>query len=265
MIGKDATQLFLLAHQDDELFVMTRLLEALRKKDDVAVIFMTDGGSKSAVRNRESRSVLERIGLAPHRIRFVGSENGLPDGTLHTHLDRAFAALSRELDALPWPAAVFTHAWEGGHQDHDCVHALALLTSIARHWDCPVYQVPFYRSFAPLRFGFAPGVPLEKNGPVEWVARPWADVLRTLSQIIHYPSQWRTFVWHGPGMLLRHIMYSADALQRPSLARLKERPHDGELYYERKFNTKWEELSAKVSALATKLAPESAHPAPARQ
>ncbi len=243
-------QLFLLAHQDDEFFLMARLIQAVRQGEDIAVIYLTDGGKFSAVRDQESRAVLKRIGVKPERIRFLGSEIGLTDTSLYRHLNRAFSALNRELDALPTPTRVFTHAWEGGHQDHDCVYALTVLTAQVRGWTMPLYQMPCYREVLWLRKFFAPSSPLPENGPVEYADRPWRDVLRTFFLAYHYRTQRRSMTRYGSAILLRRFFHSKDPLQRISMSRLGQRPHKGLLYYQRKVGLPWETVQATIAALA---------------
>lgn len=235
---------------------MARLLEAIRKGEDVALVYMTDGGDYSARRDNETRTVLARAGVRPDRLFFVGSQLKLPDGKLYQHADRAFAALDRVLDTLPRPSKSITHAWEGGHQDHDCVHAIAVLALQSRGLGGTTYQMPFYREIRRLRKYFAPCAPLAENGPVERAYRPWNDVIWTLSSMFSYGTQWRTFRWHGPAMLLRRMLTPWDSLQPVSIARLSERPHAGQLHYERRFNTRWEDVSQAVSSLASRVVPQ---------
>ncbi|MGE3141680.1 MAG: glycosyltransferase [Hyphomonadaceae bacterium] len=242
-------QLYLLAHQDDEFFVLSHMRTALRKGEDLAVIYLTDGGARSTERDGESRRVLTRLGVRAERIVFLGSRAGLPDGELFRHLGRAFGALSVALDDLPAPDEIITHAWEGGHHDHDCVHALAALTAIARGWRAPIRQAPFYRE--PRRVGnfFAPMSPLAENGAPIRRRRRWADVAASLATIPAYRTQWRTFRWHGPAMLARRLVSANDHLQSVRIERLAERPHAGQLYYERVFNVAYEDVSRAVARL----------------
>lgn len=226
--------LFLLAHQDDDVFLTCRILAALRANDEVACIYLTDGGPLSELRNRESHAVLTGLGVAPNRIYCLGTAAKIPDGTLYEHLEAAHRALHQALDQLPAPSTVMTHAWEGGHQDHDCVHALTVVAAAVRGWSKGAYQVPFYRAISGSKFGFIQRAPLAENGPVTWIKRSWHDELITIGSTFRYKSQWKTFVQHTPAMILRRLQTNADPLQPLSLRRIGERPHLGQLYYERK-------------------------------
>lgn len=113
--------LLLVAHSDDEVLgcsVAMRCLPQLR------LAHATDGSAgdqtMATERLRESMTALRELGLRPSM-----APCGLPDGSLVEHT----AALAAALAAwLPDTALLITHAFEGGHPDHD---ACALAAQIA--------------------------------------------------------------------------------------------------------------------------------------
>lgn len=240
-------QLFLLAHQDDEYAMTSFLRAALRAGEDVRVIYLTDGGALSARRDKEALAALADLGVVNDRVIFLGSQEAIPDGRLYQNLDRAFAALMRALDGAPAPQAVFTHAWEGGHQDHDCVHALAVACAAARGWAVPIYQAPYYRELRGVRKLFMPQTPLAENGPVEQRGWSFADLTSAVRVMLRHRSQWRTFRTHGPAMFIRFLAGGGGGLQRARPARVRERPHTGPLYYERLFGLPYETVAAALT------------------
>ena len=87
--------------------------------------------------------------------------------------------LSAFFDDHPATQAYFVPAWEGGHPDHDLLHAVAVqLLASARNRLEIVRQYPLYhgyRCYGPL---FRVLSPLPENGPVERQVVGWRDRLR---------------------------------------------------------------------------------------
>jgi N-acetylglucosamine malate deacetylase 2 len=134
--------LLLVAHPDDEVLGLGSRLPHLR---GLHVIFATDGAPRdmadagrlgfavredyAAARVREADAALALLDVAPsrvHRLGYVDQETVLDlDG-----LTEGCAGLIGGLR----PAAVITHAYEGGHPDHDAV-ALAAHLACRRRLD----------------------------------------------------------------------------------------------------------------------------------
>jgi LmbE family N-acetylglucosaminyl deacetylase len=143
------------AHPDDEVTGVGGQLE--RWRDGLVCIHATDGAPSDGrdarsrgfhnraeyvqARSVESCAALCRVGIGVEQIRTLD----FPDQELAfslSDLDRAIDGLLAEIR----PAAVITHAFEGGHPDHD---ALALvLASVIRRWRGPQGHSPVLVEFA---------------------------------------------------------------------------------------------------------------------
>ena len=122
-----ARVLLVVAHPDDDVIAMGSRLPRLL---DAHVAFVTDGaprdgtdarrlglGSReryAALRVVESEAALGLVGVRPQRIRRFGIVDKEAMGALPELVERT-VALVRELQ----PALLVTHAFEGGHPDHD--------------------------------------------------------------------------------------------------------------------------------------------------
>lgn len=253
-----AVALFLFAHQDDEFGVLQRIAHYRARGVRVACAYLTDGNTASADsarRNAESRAVLARLGVDPADIAFAGEELGIGDARLPLHLAQADAWIGRWLDRHIAIEALHVTAWEGGHHDHDALHALAVHQAeqrglLARTWQYSLYQAeglpgPLFRVQAPLA----------ANGPVDRIAIPWGDRLRNLRCCLSYPSQLVTWIGLFPPVAWRTLVGGVEMLQPVSAARVLERPHAGALYYEkRKFFT-WERMQDALERWRTGLPP----------
>jgi len=246
--------LFVLAHQDDEVFLSTRIERERRSGHVVWCAFLTDGrarGADSARRNAESRRVLGRLAVDPDHVLFAGSEQGIPDGDLPHHLEASLGVLSGRLAGVA-VERVYTTAYEGGHQDHDAAHLVALAFAGARGLIGRTWQAPTYNGFRmPWRL-FRVQQPLA--GPRRRCIRR-LDARAALHHALlpaHYPSQWSAWMGLWPGLALERLALRRETLLAVDLARARRRPHEGPLLYERR--TAWT-----YAAFATAAAPFIAH------
>lgn len=238
---------FVFAHPDDEF----GCLEALRLQTEsgcrVVCVYLTDGayGGQSAGRRiRESRRALVKLGVAIGDIHFIGAHCGFPDGKLVLHLSTAYAALVGCLRPYGEIQTLFAPAWEGGHQDHDASHLLALYA--ARELDAKrgVEQYSLYNGLGLSGLLFRVMSPLPANGAVRLLPITGGNRLRYLVTCMGYPSQWRTWLALMPFVALKLLFGAGYALQVADMSRLDEKPHEGSLLYERRGMLTWEQFES---------------------
>lgn len=123
-------KVFLLPHQDDEIFFVPHLLNEERK----LIVFLTNGvasGIQSAAlceRAMEARCIFEKH-LAPlnSEVIWLGLDNTIPEGELHKFVKHELVVeiieliKRRELQI----SEVLTTTFEGAHQDHDSAAVIA--------------------------------------------------------------------------------------------------------------------------------------------
>ena len=252
--------LFVFAHQDDEIATATRILHLLRSGWTISCVFLTDGEGRraaAAVRDEESRQVLRRLGVDLQRVHFAGSRERIPDGRLFEHFDRALELLERV--ASETPDEVWTLAYEGGHQDHDAAHLIAVAYAARR--GVPSFEMPLYHGYKLPGPFFNTLAPLRNGG--DWTARKisLAEGFRIALLCRFYTSQRKTWLGLLPEALLRLAFGRKEWTRAADLERVKQKPHDGKLFYERRFGVTWEEFAAKARPFAASLA----SPRPARR
>ncbi|HET8796063.1 MAG TPA: PIG-L family deacetylase [Thermoanaerobaculia bacterium] len=233
--------LFVFAHQDDEIAAAARMRFLLREGAALSVVFLTDGqgrGAQAAVRDEESRRALARVGVDRARVHFLGSEHRIPDGALVEHLDRALALLEERVTE---PVdEVWCLSWEGGHHDHDASHLVALLFAKRRGLLDRVYEVPLYQGYRLRGPFFQTLKPLPAGGP--WTGRriPLREGLWIAALCRFYRTQRRTWLGLLPSAMLRLVLGHREWTRRADPARVREKPHEGALFYERRFHVPWE-------------------------
>lgn len=235
--------LFVFAHQDDEIAAAARIAHLLRGGATVSCAFLTNGQGRRAssrVRDEESRRVLSRLGVDPARVHFLGSEHDLPDGALHEHLDRALELLDgRIAEAVD---ELWCLSWEGGHQDHDASHLIAVALAMRRGLVERCFELPLYHGHR------LPGPLFQTLAPLR-VGRPWtgrritiAEGLSFLALCRFYRSQRKTWLGLLPTAIARVLIQRREWTRPVDPARLQAKPHEGLLFYERRFGVSWETL-----------------------
>lgn len=150
-----ARSLVIVAHPDDEILGCAALLSRLA---DVTVVHVTDGAPRdgadgrrhgfaspadyAAARRREAEAALALAGIGPERLVGLGyADQGAGED---------LAGLARRLVPLLAGAdRVLTHAFEGGHPDHD---AVAFAVHAALRLEAPtgggptLVEMPFYHA-----------------------------------------------------------------------------------------------------------------------
>ncbi len=238
--------IFLLAHQDDEFGVFFAIEQSVRRGAHVHCLYLTDGvygGHRSDRREAESRRVLRRLGVREANMHFIGGRAGFRDGELHTRLDDAFIAVAAILDPHPRIDAIYMHAWEGGHQDHDAVHLIGAVYAAGRGLLGVCRQFMLYRATDTM-LKIALCGPLAENGNVRSEPIPWASRLRYLRLCLSYRSQWKTFSVLLPMLAHSYAVKGTQETQDLSLSRLSARPHPGPLLYERRGRATYENFRA---------------------
>jgi LmbE family N-acetylglucosaminyl deacetylase len=143
--------LVLVAHPDDETIGCGVLLQRL---PDPAVVFATDGaprdrwfwekyGTREVYAQQREREARDALGIAGvHEFHVLEAAGGrICDQELFRHLEPAYDALNALAQRLRREALV-THAYEGGHPDHDACSFLARVLADERK--LPVWEFPLY-------------------------------------------------------------------------------------------------------------------------
>lgn len=247
---KQPISLFFFAHQDDEFAVFQRISMECQLGHRVICAYLTSGvqaGESVLTRNEESLKVLENLGVNREDVFFAGHEHNIADGQLIVHFDRAIYWITDWIHCFDLINQIFIPSWEGGHPDHDLLHAAVLIATLDSKLTILLRQFSLYNAYkCPTPF-FRVLSPLDKNGPVTDTAIPWKNRIRFLKYCLSYPSQSKSWLGLFPVTALHYIFSGVESVQNVSLRRLSERPHEGQLYYERRRFCKWSEVKFAIN------------------
>ena len=242
--------LFFFAHQDDESGVFQKIIDELLIGRDVLCFYFTTGVLKdhdTSVRKSESQSVLKKLGVSKEYIYFLGDQLGISDGELINNVQKVKTWLEKFLLRNPSIVKIYVPSWEGGHPDHDILHAVSVVVSQKYNLLDGMYQYSLYNGYRCICPLFRTFFPLKANGIVESTKIPWLNRFRFLSLCLQYPSQFKTWIGLFPMMFIHYMFWGTQNLQKVSIIRVLERPHSGLLYYERRKFSSYEKVSKKVN------------------
>ncbi len=234
------------AHPDDEtiaagasLHLLTGLLlihvtdGAPRSLDDAARAGFATPADYATARRAELRAALAVAGCSSAAV-----ELGIPDQDASLHMPTIARDLAR-LFAQHGTEAVITHAYEGGHPDHDATALAAHLAAPGRVIEFPGYHAAPDGIFTTGRF---------LPGPhATTVALTPAEQARKRAMFACFRTQAEVLAAFGT---------TAEAF-RPAHPDFRNPPHPGALNYER---WGWEMTSARWRALAAPLLTGLANP-----
>jgi LmbE family N-acetylglucosaminyl deacetylase len=188
------------------------------------VVFATDGapedpyfwkkyGSREAlagVRRKEAEHAMAEVGVHEYTIL------GFTDQHLHRYLGEALQKLVRIAREYR-STAIVTHAYEGGHPDHDACSYLA--ARVSEQLGLQVWEMPLYH-----RNGGHGHVQQFIDGEAEFVVEPTdAEQERKWRMSAAYASQ---------GDVIRHFPERREIFRQQRTYDYARRPHEGKLNYE---------------------------------
>lgn len=234
--------LFLLAHNDDEFFVLPRIEHEIAAGSSLVCVYTTDGaayGESSERRLNESRAVLVPRGVRNEDIVPLGTRLGVRDGTSFRSINQLWEGLADVVKGRSF-SRIYVPAWEGGHADHDAAHLLAI--ALARSSGAEVFEFSLYHGFqsrGPL-FRCMSLIPADGEVLVDKLtlreALGWACLAR------RYPSQRRAFLGLLPFCLPQILGRRSLAVRRVTHRNYRTVPHSGDLFYHRRFKVAFDEF-----------------------
>jgi hypothetical protein len=250
------SSLYVLAHQDDEYGCAAQISRDAASGRTIAVIFLTDGSTPAvseSVRTVESRAVLSSLGVAAADVHVVGAGLQIPSEALPERIDDAYRGLRELVQSLELrsPLRIYAPAWEGGHPDHDATHLAAarLARELGVEQMCEVALYNGFRRPGPFFrvLSFCDGA---RVGPESGPPLSIREAIRYALLCLRYTSQRRTWLGLFPGAFARLVTRRRHAIRLVSTDRPIRRPHEGSLYYERRWGFPYERFVALTARFA---------------
>lgn len=122
-----------MTHPDDEISICAWIKRLTQAGVDVWISWT----HSNPERQREAIRAALKLGVARDNLIFHGG----PDGAIMDDMAAHFAKFQAMIETVK-PDRIVCGAFEQGHLDHDATNAL-----VAKSFDGPIYEVPFYYSY----------------------------------------------------------------------------------------------------------------------
>lgn len=143
---KSGPVLLVVAHQDDDAFIVSRLRQHIRLGDDVHIVWTAVSNFRTRlykfIRIREAKTAMQMLGVNPDNYHFLE----YPDGETHNYVGEIISRL-KELLLKIKPKTVYVHAYEGGNIDHDVSHFCVVRAMEEIEYSAQVYEFPLYNAY----------------------------------------------------------------------------------------------------------------------
>ena len=240
--------IFIFSHQDDEICVFENIRLAVRYKKKIKIFFMTNGYLNEKIskknmskRDNESFKVLEKLGVRKKDIIFFGRENNIPSCTLFKNLNFSYNFLFNYLKNLGGKIELFTHAYEGGNEDHDACNIIILKILKKCRIDISAFQFSFSNADTQF-FPYKVQKPLKIHGNLLKVSVHFSHRFRYLKYLFEYKSQIRVWLGLYPFLIFNLLFKNYYFLQKIDKNFKIIKPHKGLLLYEKFRNSRFEML-----------------------
>ncbi len=211
---------YLLPHQDDEVFLIPKIRSDLALAEQVLFFFLTESHLSEQLTERrikESQCFLKHLKVEESQIYNIGKILHIADGKLHQSLNAATALIkeillktSNEQEAQ---ITLVSPAFEGGHQDHDAAFVLA--QRLNQKWPGPLLEYFMYHGYGTRGKMYKVAAPLSAQAVVKFKYKI-EDYWLLLRVPLFYPSQGKAMLGLWPFLLMK-------SLYQPLTFRLSER------------------------------------------
>ena len=194
--------MFLLAHQDDEVFLLPHIMDSEQK----LFIYLTNGVSevssslKLERRTTEAKAVFQKY-LAGFNSEVIwwGLENSVPEGQLHKFVsEENLADIEKVIRNHATQITQFvTTTFEGAHQDHDSAAAVSRKLAKTLQVDC--IEMSSYPQWFSKFYSFKVLIPQSVDREFEFVRL--RTVVLALKLMVGYKTQRNTWLGLGPATL----------------------------------------------------------------
>ena len=241
--------LFFFAHQDDEFGVFQKIIDEINVGRRVMCLYLTTGvtkGQSSSIRDKESVLALMKLGVKEENILFLGTTLSISDQDLINHINTATEWITKWLEKINLIEAIYLPAWEGGHPDHDILHAIGIMVAYKKNLYSKCWQFSLYNAFKCIGPFYRVLFPISLNGPIHSSKISLHNRLKFMLICLCYSSQKVSWLGLFPFVFMRYLINGKQHIQPASIKRINERPHLGILYYEKRKFSSWENLSRAI-------------------
>lgn len=226
--------IFLFPHQDDEIGVVSTLLNCASNKDFVTCFYLSTS-NKGINRDIESKKFFQYFSINKNvKQIFLGSKYKIYDQEVSDNLDflyfKIFSYIQSNFKKFD-NIEILSPSFEAGHPDHDAAYFISLKLfknfNFLKFYSFPLYNNEnclngFFNAFSPLNV---------YKGQLIKIDKPKFNFLKIFLSLLIFRSQYKSLLVLSPFYLKRILLnfYLIDEMQNINFKKI-EQPHVGTTY-----------------------------------
>lgn len=228
---------YIFSHQDDEIGIFPQL-----KKDainnEVFIFYFTSGANKKIKKNtltsrdKESIKTLTFLGVKKKSIYFIGKKLGIKCNELPYRAKEVTEYFENYLINFGKPDVIYTHSWEGGHEDHDtCNLIVRRIKKKFKIYKC--FQYSLYNSYKTSIIYFRIFNPIKNKNLIK-INIFKKDRINFVKLLFNYRTQIKIWIGLYPFIILYYLFKKYLFIEKLDTNYFIKKPHSGKLLYEKR-------------------------------
>jgi len=232
---------FIFCHQDDEFGLFNVIEKATKKQKNVFVIYLTSGlktknqnsKNKQLQRDKESLNVLLKLGVRRNNIFFLGKKLNIPVYYLFKNLNVVYQELNKCLNKYHGKHTIYTHAWEGGNEDHDSCFVIIKKIICNNLKIVKAFEFSQYHNYETNFLPFKVQNFIFDKKKIYRTKITFKDKIKYIYYLFNYTSQLYIWLPIFPFIIMRILMNNYGNLKMINKNLNFKKPHKGTLLYEK--------------------------------
>lgn len=233
--------IFIFSHYDDEFGLFNVIEKYTKSNKKVFVFYLTNGltienidnKKKALQRKKESIKILLKLGVKKNNIIFLGNKLDIPVYNLYRYLEKIFSNLNKFLKNLQGESFIYTHAWEGGNEDHDSSFIITKRILSSNNMVKKAFQFSQYHCQNSFLYPFKIQNLIPSKSKVFKCRCGSITKIRYISYLFSYISQFYLWLPIYPFIIYRILINDYGNVKIISKNLNIGKPHSGKLLYEK--------------------------------
>mgnify|MGYP001355149012 CR=1 FL=1 len=232
--------IFIFSHYDDEFGLFNVIENFTKKNKNVFVLYLTSGLTIQETKNKkklhkrenESLKILLKLGVKKENIIFLGKKLNIHVYDLYKKLNITYKTINEFLKKLKGNYIFYTHAWEGGNEDHDASFVIVKKILCKNIKAILGFQFSQYHRKNSNIYPFKVQTLIYSNSKIYKSKLSFFSKIKFISYLFTYTSQLYLWLPIYPFIILKILFNNYGSVKIISKNLIIKRPHSGNLLYE---------------------------------